>query len=247
MTATRRTPPAASPPSGESAHTSLWLWVLPPPTARLCRLCVGVCGRGGAAWRAMAAGLVERVLGPTRQELHGVLPEADWVAVCCGLNDDTLGLFGAREFELMKPSAVITSVARGRVIDTDALVRALHSGAIGGAGALAVAASPSVLRFGCDLAALTGVCLCGACSAHESKTRRPGRGRAGRDRPGAAAARASAVDGAQHGHHAACQRPLACGRPALRGTHCRESAAVLPRPTAAERRRPQARQTTRRE
>ena len=77
---------------------------------------------------------VERVLGSSRAELHSVLPEADWIAVCCGLNTETLGLFGTREFELMKDTAVITTVARGRVIDTDALVQALNTGAIGGAG-----------------------------------------------------------------------------------------------------------------
>ena len=77
---------------------------------------------------------VERVLGSSRAELHSVLPEADWIAVCCGLNSATVGLFGAQEFSLMKRTAVIVTVARGRVIQTEALVQALNSGTIGGAG-----------------------------------------------------------------------------------------------------------------
>ena len=84
--------------------------------------------------RPDTSGAVERVLGPSKAELHTLLPAADWVAVCCSLNADTLGLFGAHEFALMKSTAVIISVARGRVIQADALLDALHTGSIGGAG-----------------------------------------------------------------------------------------------------------------
>ena len=54
--------------------------------------------------------------------------------IVAGLNTETHGLFGAEEFALMKESAVITTVARGPIIDSDALAEALRSGAIGGAG-----------------------------------------------------------------------------------------------------------------
>jgi phosphoglycerate dehydrogenase-like enzyme len=54
--------------------------------------------------------------------------------VCCGLNTETHNLFGAEEFKLMKETAVITTVARGAIINSNDLVEALQSGAIGGAG-----------------------------------------------------------------------------------------------------------------
>jgi len=67
-------------------------------------------------------------------ELHALLPEADHVAICCALTAETYHLFSDREFELMKPTAYVHTVTRGGVIDTDALLRALRSGAIAGAG-----------------------------------------------------------------------------------------------------------------
>ena len=47
---------------------------------------------------------------------------------------DTKALIGARELELMPSHAWIVNIARGPLIDTDALVAALAAGAIGGAG-----------------------------------------------------------------------------------------------------------------
>ena len=41
--------------------------------------------------------------GRRPQQLRELLPNADWVVVCCGLTDETYHLFGAREFEAMKP------------------------------------------------------------------------------------------------------------------------------------------------
>ena len=47
---------------------------------------------------------------------------------------ETRHLFGAREFALMKRSAVIVNIARGYIIDGAALTQALHDGTIAGAG-----------------------------------------------------------------------------------------------------------------
>ncbi len=66
-------------------------------------------------------------------ELHRVLPNADLVIVAAALTGDTRGLFGTREFGLMPDSAYLVNVARGPLVDTDALVDALHTGAIAGA------------------------------------------------------------------------------------------------------------------
>ncbi|MBI2191344.1 MAG: D-2-hydroxyacid dehydrogenase [Planctomycetes bacterium] len=75
---------------------------------------------------------VEEVHAPER--LHGLLPRADWVAVCVPLTAETRDLFGDEEFDRMKRSAVIVCVTRGGILNTEALVRALQSGKIAGAG-----------------------------------------------------------------------------------------------------------------
>lgn len=70
----------------------------------------------------------------TDDRLAEVLPDADVVVVAAAMTGGTAGLLGAREFEAMKPTAVLVNVARGGLVDTDALADALASGAIAGAG-----------------------------------------------------------------------------------------------------------------
>lgn len=67
-------------------------------------------------------------------QLHTLLPEADWIAVCTPLTAETRDRYHDREFELMKSTACITNIARGPIINTNALMRALDSNQIGGAG-----------------------------------------------------------------------------------------------------------------
>ncbi len=67
-------------------------------------------------------------------QLHKLLPEADWIAVCTPLTEETRDRYHDREFELMKPTAYITNIARGAIINTNALMRALDANQIGGAG-----------------------------------------------------------------------------------------------------------------
>ena len=66
--------------------------------------------------------------------LHAMLAQSDFVVVCCPLTPETQGLLGAAEFQVMKPSASLINVARGKIIDQPALVDALRAGEIGGAG-----------------------------------------------------------------------------------------------------------------
>ena len=75
---------------------------------------------------------VEALHPPT--DLHRLLPQADWVAVCVPLTRHTRDLFGDREFALMKKSAHIVCVTRGGIINTAALLAALEQGRIAGAG-----------------------------------------------------------------------------------------------------------------
>jgi len=66
--------------------------------------------------------------------LGEVLPLADFVALTCPLTPKTEGLINAQTLALMKPSAFLINVARGKVVDESALIAALASGKIAGAG-----------------------------------------------------------------------------------------------------------------
>jgi phosphoglycerate dehydrogenase-like enzyme len=65
--------------------------------------------------------------------LHSLLAEADFVAIAAALTPETRGMFGKEEFAAMKPDAWVVNVARGGLVDTEALVVALEEGEIGGA------------------------------------------------------------------------------------------------------------------
>ena len=62
-----------------------------------------------------------------------MLHECDTVAICTALGPETTGLITAHRLALMKPSAFPINIARGQVIDEDALYATLHGNKIGGA------------------------------------------------------------------------------------------------------------------
>ena len=62
-----------------------------------------------------------------------MLPQCDTVAMCTALGPETTGLIDARRLALMKPTAFLINIARGQVIDEDALYAALRDRTIGGA------------------------------------------------------------------------------------------------------------------
>jgi phosphoglycerate dehydrogenase-like enzyme len=70
----------------------------------------------------------------SQDQLDTVLPEADFVVLACALTDETYHLFNDTRLALMKPEAYLVNVARGPVIDPEALDRALRAGHIAGAG-----------------------------------------------------------------------------------------------------------------
>jgi phosphoglycerate dehydrogenase-like enzyme len=59
-------------------------------------------------------------------ELDALLPQADIVVLIVPLTDETRGIFGENEIRRMKPGALLVNAARGPVVDTHALVRALE-------------------------------------------------------------------------------------------------------------------------
>lgn len=66
-------------------------------------------------------------------ELNDLLKSSDIVSIHCPLNDRTRNLIGKEELQLMKSSAIIINVARGGIIDEEALAEALDNGSIRGA------------------------------------------------------------------------------------------------------------------
>jgi phosphoglycerate dehydrogenase-like enzyme len=72
-----------------------------------------------------------RVVGIEALDL--VLPEADAVVLALAATPDSVGIIGRDQLALFGPHTWLVNVARGRHVDTDALVEALTSGTIGGA------------------------------------------------------------------------------------------------------------------
>jgi len=75
----------------------------------------------------------EAGLGAEYRTLDDLLRESDFVALNCPLTEETTGLIGRRELELMKPSATLINMARGPVVVTDDLYEILKAGRIRGA------------------------------------------------------------------------------------------------------------------
>jgi len=110
---------------------------------------VGVGRIGKSLARMAGAGFRMRVVGcdphVDRETMRGVhvekfdslaemLPHCDFVSLHSVLNANTRHLIGAREFDQMKPSAMLINVSRGALVDEAALAEALRTGKIAGAG-----------------------------------------------------------------------------------------------------------------
>ncbi|MDP6446816.1 MAG: D-glycerate dehydrogenase [Pirellulaceae bacterium] len=76
----------------------------------------------------------EEVLQASYVSFDRLLTSSDYVVVSTPLTEETRGLIGARELELMKETATLVNIARGPVVDTDALTAALQSRSIYAAG-----------------------------------------------------------------------------------------------------------------
>ena len=69
-----------------------------------------------------------------RVELDELLKQSDILSLHCPLSDRTRGLINKEAFSKMKKTAVLVNVARGPVVDTEALYEALTQGRIAAAG-----------------------------------------------------------------------------------------------------------------
>lgn len=78
-----------------------------------------------------APDVVDEVYPP--EGLFEVLLDSDYVVVACPLTDETSGLIGSRELGTMQSSAVLINIARGEVVDEDALLYELQQDGIRGA------------------------------------------------------------------------------------------------------------------
>lgn len=130
---------------------SVWSGAAVPLWSELAGKTLGILGYGrigqAVARRALAFDMDVLAIrrDATRPDPHGlafvrgpaaldeVLGRADYLAITLALSVDTRGLIGARQLARMKPTAVLINVARGEVVDEDALYDALHQGMIAGA------------------------------------------------------------------------------------------------------------------
>jgi phosphoglycerate dehydrogenase-like enzyme len=124
--------------AGSFSPRSYKPWLLEGKTACV----VGAGGIGLEVGRLLAA-VGFRVVGTRRQkpvdqplppgfseiggaaDLDRFLPDSDVVAICCQWTPETTNLFNAARFDAMKPGSILANVARGEIIDEDALADAL--------------------------------------------------------------------------------------------------------------------------
>ena len=100
----------------------------------------GELGRGVAAAGAtfgmeviVSARPGSRAIDNDRVSFDELLERSDVISLHCPLTEDTRNLFGAKQFKKMKPGAILINTARGSLVDSKALVDALHTGQIAAA------------------------------------------------------------------------------------------------------------------
>jgi glycerate dehydrogenase len=130
--------------------------MLAHPVRELSAMTLGIVGYGelgqGVARIAKAFGMQVLVSvrpgsseqGDDRVPFKRVLQQADAISLHCPLNEDTYHLFSSDEFRQMKRGSFLINTARGALIDSAALVDALQSGQLAGAGIDVLATEPPV-------------------------------------------------------------------------------------------------------
>ena len=106
--------------------------------------------------RHRAAESIERELGAEYTDLESLLRQSDFISLHVPLNPDTRHIINGKTLNLMKNTAVLVNTARGQVVDEEALVDALSSRKIAGAGLDVFEREPHVHA---DLARMDNVVL----------------------------------------------------------------------------------------
>lgn len=90
-------------------------------------------GMSCIAWTFNPSPQRAQQLGVQFVPLDQLLQESDVVSIHVRLSPDSRGIIGRRELAMMKPNAILVNAGRGELVDTDALVQALHDGNLAGA------------------------------------------------------------------------------------------------------------------
>ena len=101
---------------------------------RIAELCKGLLGMKVLAYDPYLTAAEMAARGGEKVELDQLLRRSDYVSISCPLTKESRGMIGAREFALMQPHAYFITTARGFIHDEGALVGALRSKLIAGAG-----------------------------------------------------------------------------------------------------------------
>jgi len=87
----------------------------------------------GVRYTPEKGGPTDEVCGFGEEDIHDALARSAYVILACPLTETTRGLIGPEEFATMNPNTVLINVARGGIVDTDALVAALRTNGVRGA------------------------------------------------------------------------------------------------------------------
>src|SRR6202012_4565049 len=91
-------------------------------------------GMEPVAWSHNLTEARAQEVGATLVSRDELFARSDFLSIHLVLGERSRGLVGAAELQAMKPSAVLINTSRGPLVDEEALVAALSSGGIGGAG-----------------------------------------------------------------------------------------------------------------
>lgn len=87
----------------------------------------------GVRYTPEKGGPADEVVGLGDDAFHDALARTDYLVLACPLTDETRGLVDAEAFETLSPESVVVNVARGPVVDTDALVDQIQRNGLRGA------------------------------------------------------------------------------------------------------------------
>lgn len=87
----------------------------------------------GVRYTPSKGGPTDEVIGFETDPFHTALSKTDYLVISCPLSDTTRGLIAEAELETLPLEAVLVNVARGPIVDTDALVKYIRSERLRGA------------------------------------------------------------------------------------------------------------------